>query len=125
MFRKGALLITVLAAVFSALFSWLVDISNFVDNATVISIACFTLYLILFMAFFGSIYDIFHKVKIKANKYLLGASISGIIAYTVFFKLFINYNEYLYFVFVIAFVCAIVLGNIGSQYERNNSTKND
>lgn len=125
MFRKGALLITVLAAVFSALFSWLVDISNFADNSTMISLVCFMMYFLSFIALFGSIYDIFHKVKIKANKYLLGSSISGIIAYTVFFKMVSNFNIYLDFVFVFALGCAIVLGNIGSQYEGNNSTKND
>ena len=125
MFRKGALLITVLSAIFSALFSWLVDIHNFGNNSTMISIVCLMMYFILFMAFFGSIYDIFHKVKIKANKYLLGASISGIIAYTALIRLTTNFNMFLDFVFVIALVCAILLGNKGSQYERGLTSEED
>lgn len=118
MFRKGALLIAVLSVICSALFSWLVK-GIFED--TVIVIAVFAVYFIIFSAAIGAIYDIVHKSKIKANKYLLGGSISAIIAFTSFFKALQYSSLCLGFVFMIAFMAFIILTNISASYERNDT----
>lgn len=119
MFRKGALPISVLSALCSALFSWWVK--SFAQDITVVYVAIFLAYWAFFLLAFGAIYDIAHKVKIKANKYLLGVGISAIIAFTAFFKLVDTFNIYLCIVFVTALGCTIVLGNIGAQYEKEQS----
>lgn len=118
MFRKGALSIVVLSAICSALFSWWVN-----DFFTVFVNIAFLPYFVIFVSFWGAIYDIVHKVNIKANRYLLGGSINGIIAFTSFFK--IPKCAYLAFVFVVSLACGIFLSSRSAYYEKNSSTKED
>jgi len=122
MFRKRILPIVVLSAFCSALFSWWVDdfFTVFVNNSYNIA---FLPYFVLFTTFWSAIDDIVHKDNIKANKYLLGGSISGIIALTSFFKTF-KYG-YLAFVFAASLASAIILSGLSAKYEKNSSTKND
>lgn len=120
MFRKGSLPIVVLSAICSALFSWWVssifkNMSNISQYAVAAIISM--MYFVIFAVIWASIYDLVHKVKIKANKYSLGCGISSVIAFTTAFKSFEHSNKLLGLIFVVSLVCVVILGNIASEYE--------
>lgn len=117
MFRDGLLPIAVLSAIFSALFTWLVN--SLCENATILIFASFMVYFGVFVALFGAAYDIAHKVKVKSNKYLLSCCISAIIAWTALLLGFTYSNIYLGLVYCIAFGGLIFFGALAADYEKN------
>lgn len=123
MFRKDALPIAILSAICAALFySWIGDVFK---ETPAITIIVFMVYFIQFTAIISAIYDIKHKIKVKANKNMLGCGICGVILFTSFFKGFEYSSIFLAFVFVVALVCLVILGNIGAQYGKNDTTKEE
>lgn len=120
MFRKGALLISVLALICTALFSFCIYM--ILDDITVLPFS--VMFLQLFLVIVESIYDIIHKVNVKCCKYLIAGCISGLVSFTAFLTGLVSPNPSIYpkVIFPIALLGFILLVCIASKYEEKDST---
>ena len=120
MFRKGAFIIAVLSLICTALYSYVVYLV--LNDITVLPFS--VLFLQLFLAIVDSIYDIIHKVNVKAHMYMLGSGISGLISFTAFLAGLVSTTSRIYpaVIFPVALLGFIVFACIASKYEKQGST---